>query len=59
LCFQLLKFLLTEGDHKSRIFGCIKFLLKLFELERQIGYLFGEIALFLQPLSLFFSFIPA
>ena len=30
LCFQLLKFLLTEGDHKSRIFGCIKFLLKLF-----------------------------
>ena len=30
LYFQLLKFLLTEGDHKSRIIGCIKFLLKLF-----------------------------
>lgn len=59
LCFQLLKFLLTEGDHKSCILVVLKFYSNCFELERQIGYLFGEIALFLQPLSLFFSFIPA
>lgn len=59
LCFQLLKFLLTEGDHKSRILVVLNFYSNCFELERQIGYLFGKIALLLQPLRQFFGLIPA
>jgi hypothetical protein len=59
LCFQLLKFLLTEGDHKSRILVALNFYSNCFELKRQTGYLFGKIALLLQSLGLFFSFVPA
>lgn len=59
LCFQLLKFLLTEGDHKSRKLVVLNFYSNCFELKRQIGYLFGKIALFLQPLSLFLFLIAA